>query len=65
MFRDNFLFENWSRAKLERLTNLCRKKVYEAGELIYKQVDTFNRGGYLNINKVVMKESRMDIKMLM
>ena len=37
VLRDSFLFEGWSRAKLERLTNLCKKKVYESGEYLFHQ----------------------------
>jgi hypothetical protein len=32
------LFENWTRLKLEKLTNLCDKKVFELGDYIFKQV---------------------------
>ena len=38
VLRDNFLFENWTRLKLEKLTNLCDKKVFELGDYIFKQV---------------------------
>jgi CRP-like cAMP-binding protein len=37
LLRDCFLFEGWSRAKLERLTNLCKKKVFDAGEYLFRQ----------------------------
>jgi hypothetical protein len=31
ILRDNFLFENWTRLKLEKLTNLCNKRIFEQG----------------------------------
>ena len=38
VLRDNFLFENWSRLKLEKLTNLCKKRIFESGEYLFRQV---------------------------
>lgn len=39
VLRDNFLFENWTRLKLEKLTNLCKKKIFEQGEYLFRQGD--------------------------
>jgi hypothetical protein len=38
VLRDNFLFENWTRLKLEKLTNLCNKRIFEEGEYLFRQV---------------------------
>ena len=38
ILRDNFLFENWTRLKLEKLTNLCNKRIFETGEYLFRQV---------------------------
>ena len=36
---DNWLCENWTRTRLERLTNACKKKTYEKGEYLFRQGD--------------------------
>ena len=38
VLRDNFLFQNWTRLKLEKLTNLCNKMIFEEGDYLFKQV---------------------------
>jgi CRP-like cAMP-binding protein len=39
LFRDSWLAEGWTRNKLERLTSLCKRKTYEAGEHLFRQGD--------------------------
>ena len=41
VLRDNFLFENWTRLKLEKLTNLCNKRIFDEGDFLFRQVRTY------------------------
>jgi CRP-like cAMP-binding protein len=39
LLRDCKLFSSWPRTKIDRLSNLCQRKNYEAGAAIFKQGD--------------------------
>ena len=56
ILRDNFLFENWTRLKLEKLTNLCNKRIFETGEYLFRQVSVRTYIVYIYINdKFIIK----------
>jgi hypothetical protein len=39
LLRDNWLCAGWTRNKLERLTHLCRKKMFDDGVYLFRQGD--------------------------